>query len=118
VPEPGSRHGHTTGAEPPRTRVNSGSDARPVVSKSSAPPSRRGGRRDLSGPRQRWTPVAGGARRLVGLAEAATYLGVSPWTVRSLQWDGRLPRVNLSRRLLFDLADLDRLVETEKERPR
>jgi hypothetical protein len=37
--------------------------------------------------------------------------------VRALQWKGRLPRVALSRKLLFDRADLDRLIDATKERP-
>lgn len=49
------------------------------------------------------------------LDEAAAYLGLSPWTVRELQWKGDLPRVRLGRKLLFDRADVDRLVETMKE---
>jgi hypothetical protein len=51
----------------------------------------------------------------VGLAEAAAYLGISPWSVRELQWDGQLKRVNISRRLLFDLHDLDELIKATKE---
>jgi hypothetical protein len=51
------------------------------------------------------------------LNETAAYLGLSPWSVRDLQWRGKLPRVALSRKLLFDRADVDRLIETEKERP-
>jgi hypothetical protein len=44
-------------------------------------------------------------------------LGVSPWTVRELEWKGKLPRVRISRRLLFDRSDLDRLIEREKDAP-
>ena len=57
-------------------------------------------------------------RRLLGLKEAAGYLGVSPWTLRELVWRGDLPRIRLPRvrRLLFDLTDLDRLVEESKGR--
>jgi hypothetical protein len=49
---------------------------------------------------------------------------VSVWTVRDLETAGMLPRVRIPlpnggelRKLLFDRADLDRLVETWKERP-
>ncbi len=48
-------------------------------------------------------------------------LGVSPWTVRDLEFSGILQRVNVPlgprrelRKLLFDRQDLDRLVETWK----
>jgi excisionase family DNA binding protein len=54
------------------------------------------------------------ARRLLTLPEAATYLGLSPWTVRELTGKGRLPVVRITRKLLFDLRDLDALIEQEK----
>jgi excisionase family DNA binding protein len=38
----------------------------------------------------------------MSLAETAAYLGVSLWTVRELQSKGHLPRVNPTRKLLFD----------------
>lgn len=58
-------------------------------------------------------PGARGPARLLTLREAAAYLGVSYWTVRSWIESGRLPHVRLpGRRLLrIDRADLDRLVE-------
>lgn len=98
---------------PPLTRV----PAVPVPDLCPSPEApARGGRRTPSGPRKRWTPPAGAERRLFTLEQAACYLSVSPWTVRDLQWAGRLPRVNLSRKLLFDRADLDALIDREKER--
>ena len=77
----------------------------------------RGGRRIAAGPVRRWAPPADAPRRLLTLPETAAYLGLTPWSVRSLQWQGRLPRVNLGRKLLFDRADVDRLIEAAKERP-
>ncbi len=60
--------------------------------------------------------------RLLGLEGAAKYLGVSEWTVRSLEWEGVLPRVRIPngkggeiRKLLFDVRDLDRLVDRSKD---
>jgi excisionase family DNA binding protein len=53
-------------------------------------------------------------RRLLTLPEAATYLGLSTWTVRDLTWKGRLPVVRITRKLLFDLRDLDALIDQEK----
>jgi hypothetical protein len=54
-------------------------------------------------------------------AGAARYLAVSTWTVRDLEAAGHLPRVRLPlpggkdlRKLLYDRADLDRLIETSK----
>jgi len=54
--------------------------------------------------------------RLLDVEAAASYLGVSPWTVRDLVEHGSLSRVALPgvRRLLFDRCDLDRLVETSR----
>lgn len=62
--------------------------------------------------------------RLLELDGTALYLGVSPWTVRDLEAAGTLPRVRIPlpnggelRKVLFDRADLDRLIEAWKERP-
>jgi excisionase family DNA binding protein len=49
------------------------------------------------------------------LKETAAYLGVSPWTVRDLVWKGKLPVVRLTRRLLFDKRDVDRLIDVSKD---
>jgi excisionase family DNA binding protein len=49
------------------------------------------------------------------LAEAARYLGLSPWTVRELIWRGVLHRVRLSRKILLDQRDLDTLIEMYKK---
>jgi hypothetical protein len=60
--------------------------------------------------------------RLLDLKSAATYLSVSPWTVRDLEAKGVLPRVRVPvpgsgelRKLLFDKADLDRLIDAWKD---
>ena len=62
--------------------------------------------------------------RLLDLQQAARYLGVSPWTVRDLEASGVIPRVVIPlpngrelRKLLFDRADLDRLIESWKLPP-
>ena len=54
--------------------------------------------------------------RLVGIAVASRYLGVSAWTVRDLIEHGTLPRVALPgvRRVLVDQRDLDRLVDASR----
>ena len=59
--------------------------------------------------------------RLLNLKSAATYLGVSPWTVRDLEARGVLKRVSVPlsagaelRKLLFDKVDLDHLIEAWK----
>ena len=60
--------------------------------------------------------------RLLDLHAAAQYLALSEWTVRELEQQGILARVRIPlanhgelRKLLFDRADLDRLVEAWKE---
>ncbi len=58
----------------------------------------------------------GPSRRLVSLAEAAEVLGMSVASVRRLVWAGKLHVVKLTRRLLVDLRDLDRLIEQSKDR--
>jgi hypothetical protein len=60
--------------------------------------------------------------RLLNLEAAAAYLSMSPWTIRELEAKGVLPRVRVPlprggelRKLLFDKADLDRLIGAWKE---
>lgn len=60
--------------------------------------------------------------RLLDLEAAATYLSVSPWTIRDLEAKRVLPRVRVPlpdggelRKLLFDKADLDRLIDAWKD---
>jgi hypothetical protein len=52
---------------------------------------------------------------LLSLADTAAYLGMTPWSVRTLVGNGVLPVVRLTRRLLFDQRDLDKLIERSKE---
>jgi hypothetical protein len=62
--------------------------------------------------------------RLLDLPTTATYLGVSEWTVRDLDAAGVLRRVRIPlpngtelRKLLYDVRDLDQLVERWKDVP-
>ena len=54
--------------------------------------------------------------RLLNVSEAARYLGVRVWTLRSLTWNKVLTpvQVGASRRLLYDRSDLDAFVEKQK----
>ena len=86
------------------------------------PPGRRGARavaivwlKQGKGETAEWAPTQA---RLLDLASAAAYLSVSPWTLRDFVAAGLLARVMLPspqggplKRWLFDVADLDRLVE-------
>jgi hypothetical protein len=73
-------------------------------------------------------PVAEVWPRLLGLAQAAAYVSLSPWTIRGYLAAGILKRVDLpsarrgrtqrrTRRVLLDRADLDQLVEHSKDGP-
>ena len=59
--------------------------------------------------------------RLLGIEDAGQYLGLSTWTIRDMVTGGELHPVQLVaagrpvRRLLFDRADLDRLVEAASQ---
>ena len=63
--------------------------------------------------RKQPAPV-GPAPRLLRIAEAAKYLGTTPWQIRSLIWSRTISRVRLGRRDLIDIHDLDKLVEQRK----
>jgi hypothetical protein len=59
--------------------------------------------------------------RLLDLPAAAEYLSVSVWAIRDMESSGALRRVQLPgvggtliRKVLFDRADLDRLVDNSK----
>ena len=53
--------------------------------------------------------------RLLNFKQAAEYLGCAVWQLRQLEWGRQLPSVRgLGKRILFDVKDLDRLVEQKK----
>jgi hypothetical protein len=60
------------------------------------------------------------APRLLDVEAASVYLGVSLWTIRDLEPAGTLERVRVPlrgselRKVLFDRADLDRLIDVWK----
>jgi excisionase family DNA binding protein len=60
-------------------------------------------------------PQAG--KRLLRTRQAAEYLGVSPWTLRRLVQDGRIPVVQVGEGSpwLVDLSDLDRFIAEHKK---
>lgn len=67
-------------------------------------------------PRRADLPATG---RLLSAQAAATYLGVPYTSLRDWALRGHLPIVRIPdcRRLWFDRRDLDRAVDTWKERP-
>jgi hypothetical protein len=53
--------------------------------------------------------------RLLNIKQASEYLGCAVWQLRQLEWGGQLPSVrNLGKKILFDIGDLDKLVERKK----
>lgn len=48
------------------------------------------------------------------MEEAADYLCISPWTIRAMAADGKIPVVRIGRRVLFDVQDLDRMIDFSK----
>ena len=66
------------------------------------------------------SPVETGVRladagpRLLRIKQAAEYLSVTPWFVRSLIWSRAIPFLLLGKRHLIDRADLDTYVDRMK----
>ena len=55
--------------------------------------------------------------RLLGVREAATYLGSTVWAIRTLVWEEQIPHIRIGKRLLIDRADLDNFVDQHKILP-
>ena len=53
-------------------------------------------------------------RRLLSQQDAASYLGVSYWTIRDLVFRRELPFVKIGRRILVDQIDLDAYIDRSK----
>lgn len=53
-------------------------------------------------------------KRLFSIQEAAIYLGMGVFTVRSLIWAKELDFFRIGRRMLLDRADLDKFIEKHK----
>jgi excisionase family DNA binding protein len=54
-------------------------------------------------------------QRVLGLKEAAVYLGCCERTVKELILDGVLPQVALTSRIQVDILDLDKLIASKKK---
>jgi excisionase family DNA binding protein len=64
------------------------------------------------------TSTVGPMRRLLPYAAAATYLGVSVRAMNNLAADGRIPKVTVGARVLFDKDDLAAFVDQIRSRLR
>lgn len=50
---------------------------------------------------------------LLDIHGAARALSATPWAVRSLLWDGKIPHIKIGRRFLIRPADLKRYIENQ-----
>ena len=55
--------------------------------------------------------------RLIPVREAALYLAVSVSTLYGWVWQRRIPFVKIGRALRFDVSDLERFVDENREAP-
>jgi excisionase family DNA binding protein len=55
-------------------------------------------------------------RQRMGVKDASHYMGLSEWTLRKWAYAGKVASIKLSTRLLFDKAELDKVL-TENTRP-
>lgn len=63
------------------------------------------------------SPIATGVSvepRYLTLKQAALYMGATVWCLRNLVWDRRVSFVKLGNRFVFDKADLDKFIESQK----
>ncbi len=68
----------------------------------------------LSSARPRKVPAL--PRRLFDIQAVAGYLGIPPYSVRGLIWNGSLPCVRIGRRQYLDIRDVDSYIEANKVR--
>jgi excisionase family DNA binding protein len=53
-------------------------------------------------------------RRYLRIAEAAEYLGATPWFIRTLIWNKAIPVIPMGKRHLVDRDDLDNYAQSMK----
>jgi len=51
---------------------------------------------------------------LLTICATASYLSSTVWFVRRLAWERRVPFLHFGNRVLFDKADLDKYIESQK----
>ena len=61
-------------------------------------------------------PPSASEPRLLSQQDAASYLGISYWTVRDLVFRHEIPHMKIGRRILVDQKDLDAYVDRSKIR--
>ncbi len=53
-------------------------------------------------------------RRYLRIADAAAYLGATPWFIRTLIWRKAIPVIPMGKRHVIDRLDLDIFVQSQK----
>jgi excisionase family DNA binding protein len=53
---------------------------------------------------------------LVGVADAAAAIGLSPWTIRQYIREGKIHAVRIGRRVLIEPSELQRLMDEGRTR--
>ena len=54
-------------------------------------------------------------KRLLSLKELVQDFGATMWFWRTQIWDGKLPYVQLGRKILVDSQDVEKFINTEKQ---
>ena len=54
-------------------------------------------------------------KRLYNIEEASIYLGRTPNAIRQMIWDGKIPIVRDTKRILLDVKDMDTWIERSKQ---
>ena len=60
------------------------------------------------------TPTTPDTARFLTVKDTASYLSATVWFVRRLAWERKVAHVRLGKRVLFDKADLDRYIQSQK----
>jgi hypothetical protein len=54
-------------------------------------------------------------KRLLSLKDLVQEFGVSMWFWRTQIWDGKLPFVQVGRKILVDVQDVEKFIDSEKQ---
>jgi len=54
-------------------------------------------------------------KRLLSLKDLVQKFGVSMWFWRTQIWDGKLPFVQVGRKILVDVQDVEKFINSEKQ---
>ncbi len=55
-------------------------------------------------------------KRLYSIKELASMIGGTKWFWRSQVWDGKLPFVQVGRKMLIDREDIEAFIQSHKRR--